>query len=431
MISKQILKEIIISNEEFILNRITNVIPRKGLFFPETLKKVVILYGIRRSGKTYILYDLFKKHKDTALYIDFEDERLSDFKISDFEVLKEAFLELKPEVLKKNIVFLLDEIHNIKGWEKFIRRIVEKDNFKVFITGSSSRMMPKEIQTSLRGRSWSIEITPFSFKESLFIKNIDAESKDIVYGSEKYRIKKYFSDYLKWGGFPEVLLVESDFEKRKIIKEYLDAMFFKDLVERFNITNITLLSVLMENLFSSFSSKFSLNSFYKQYKQKLPFSKDTLFLYYKYFLDSMLVFEIKKFSESPYKRVRNPGKIYVVDSGICRKVTSDDLGRIVENVVFLELRKQGEVFYFEEEKECDFILKDFNNNFMPYQVVYELNSDNEEREIKGLVDACRYFSKRNGIILTFDQSGSRKVDGINIEILPVWQWLLLNDRDYE
>jgi len=172
MISKSILKDIIISNEEFITKQVKQIIKRENLSFPEKLKKAVILYGVRRSGKTYILFDLFKKHKDRSLYLDFEDERLTDFEVKDFEGLKDIFLELKPELIDKEIIFFFDEIQNIKGWERYCRRIVEREKIKVFVTGSSSRIMPLEIHTSLRGRAWSTEVTPFSFREYLHLKNI-------------------------------------------------------------------------------------------------------------------------------------------------------------------------------------------------------------------------------------------------------------------
>ena len=429
MINKELLKEIIITNEEFITQQVKKIIKREGISFPEILNKVVILYGVRRSGKTYILYDLFKKYKSQAIYIDFEDERLTDFETKDFEVLKEVFLELKPHLIGKELVFLFDEIQNIEGWEKYCRRIVEREKVKVFVTGSSSRIMPMEIHTSLRGRSWSIEVTPFSFREYLHLKGMDIKEENIIYGSKKALIKKYFSEYIKWGGFPEVSLLKSDLEKRKVIKEYLEAMFFKDLVERFNITNIHLLKVLTEKLFSSFSLKFSLTAFYKQYKEKFPFSKDTLFSYYHYFLESMLIFEIRKFSESSYKRLRNPAKIYLADTGICKKVTSADLGRVLENVVFWGLRKIGEeIFYFDENRECDFIVKDNQGKLFPYQVTLELKEENEEREIAGLVEACKKLGLKKGTIFTFDQEDNKVVEDINIQILPVWKWLLKPSR---
>ena len=427
MVSKELLKEIIISNEEFITRQVKNITKREGISFPETLNKVVILFGVRRSGKTYILFDLFKKYKDQALYIDFEDERLSNFELKDFEVLKEVFLELKPHLIDQELVFLFDEIHNIEGWEKYCRRIVERAKIKVFVTGSSSRIMPMEIHTSLRGRAWSIEVAPFSFREYLNIKNIDIKDKNIIYGSKKSLIKKYFYEYIKWGGFPEVSLLTSDFEKKKVITEYLEAMFFKDLVERFNITNIHLLIVLMEKLFSSFSLKISLTAFYKQYKEKFPFSKDTLFLYYQYFLESMLIFETRKFAESSYKRLRNPAKNYLVDTGICKKITSADWGRMLENIVFLQLRKKGEeVFYFDENRECDFIVKDNQGKITPYQVTWELKEDNEEREMEGLVEACKKLGLKKGTIFTFDEEENKVLKDINIQILPVWKWLLAN-----
>jgi len=427
MISKEILKEIIVSNEEFILNQIRKILKRERISFPEKLNKVVILYGVRRSGKSYVLFNLFKKYKDCALYMDFEDERLSGFEVKDFESLKDAFLELKPHLLDRELVFLFDEIQNIEDWERFCRRIVERGNIKVFVSGSSSKIMPMEIQTSLRGRAWSIEVTPFAFREYLSLKNIDINDRSFIYSSKKALVKKYFSEYIKWGGFPEVSLLKSDFERRKVIKEYLEAMFFKDLVERFNITNIHLLKTLIEKLFSSFSLKFSLTAFYKQYKEKFPFSRDTLFSYYSHFLESMLIFETRKFSESSYKRLRNPAKIYLADTGICKKVTSADLGRILENIVFLELRMRGgEVFYFEEGGECDFIVKNGEGDLFPYQVTLELKEENREREIEGLIEACKRLDIKEGVIFTYDEEGGERIEGIDIKILPVWKWLLKN-----
>ncbi|MDH7514158.1 MAG: AAA family ATPase [Clostridiales bacterium] len=215
-VSKDRLKEIILANREFILNQIGKIIKRERVYFPDKLNKVGVLYGVRRSGKTFVLYDLFKESKDESLYIDFEDERLVNFELSDFELLKEAFLELNPHLLNKRKAFLLDEIQNVNGWERFCRRVTERENVNVFVAGSSSKIMPQEVHTSLRGRSWSIEISPFSFREYLKAKNITIDDNSI-YGPEKVLIKKHFSDYLRWGGFPEVVLAENEFEKNKIL----------------------------------------------------------------------------------------------------------------------------------------------------------------------------------------------------------------------
>ena len=166
MISIQTIKEVIVSNEEFIIRDIKDPVQRKGLAFPETSNKVVVFYGVRRSGKTFVLYDLFRKYKERALYVDFEDDQLSEFTTRDFERLKQAFFELKPHLAHGgDVVFLLDEVQNVKGWEKFCRRTAEREGFKVFVSGSSSKVMPGEIQTELRGRSWNLEVLPFSFAE--------------------------------------------------------------------------------------------------------------------------------------------------------------------------------------------------------------------------------------------------------------------------
>lgn len=430
MVSKERLKEIILNNREFILNQIGEIVKRESIRFPEKLKKVVVLYGVRRSGKTFVLYDLFKSLPNESLYIDFEDERLVNFEISDFEILKEGFLELNPHLIDKRKTFLLDEIQNVDGWERFCRRVAEKENVSVFVTGSSSKIMPREVHTSLSGRVWSVEITPFSFREYLKAKKIIVD-KDFIYGSEKILLKKYFKDYLKWGGFPEIVFSKNEFEKTKILKEYLSSIFFKDLVERFRINNISLLNVMIDSVFSLFSQKFSLTSFYKQFKDRLPFSKDSLYNYYKCFLQSMLIFEVRRFAESIYKRMRNPAKIYLVDIGLAKRVTSQDWGRLLENVVFIELmRKTSKIFYFQEQRECDFVVE-VKGGLSAYQVCYELTEENKEREVDGLVLCCKQLGLKKGFILTFDQEEKLNKEGINIEIVPVWKWLLVGKWELE
>lgn len=430
MLTKAAIKEVIVSNEEFILQKVRNIIRRNDVRFPESLNKTVILFGVRRSGKTFILFDLFRQYRERSLYIDFEDERLAGFQVKDFELLRSSFLELKPDRANGETVFLLDEVQNVKGWEMFCRRMVEREKAKVFASGSSSRMMPFEIHTGLRGRVWSVEVLPFSFVEYLTIRNLDLREKDSLYGKRSIALRNYFSEYLTWGGFPEISLTESEFEKKKLLKEYFSAMFFRDMVERYHMTNMPLLDALTDKLFTSFSTRLSLNSFYKQYKDKFPFSKDMLFRYYKDFLSSMLVFEVRKFSESTYKRMRNPAKIYMVDTGLCRRVGSEDSGRLLENAIYLELRRRNcEAFYFEEGVECDFIAKTEESKFMAIQVAFELHEQNREREIGGLVAACEHLGIKEGVVLTYDGDEEEfKVGKITVNVAPAWRWLI--SRDY-
>lgn len=423
MITNTLLKEILISNDKFILTATGEIVKRTAENFPDKLDKAFVVYGVRRSGKTYILYDLYKKCADRALYIDFEDERLEGFETGDFEKLKNAFFELKPGCLDKRPVFFLDEVQNVKGWEKFCRRAVERENISVYVSGSSSRMMPFEIATELRGRAWSVEVLPYSFREYLGAKGV--KPAGLMHGRQKSTLKKHLQDYLRWGGFPEVALLDSDSQKSKLVKEYMSAMYFRDLVEKYGISNIHLFEALSDRLFSSFALKYSLTAFYKQYRDKFPFSKDLLFRYYKYFLQSMLILEVKKFSESTYKRLRNPAKLYLVDNALSRRVTSADEGRLLENAVFLELKRTGhEVFYFDEGVECDFIAKNQDGIITPLQVCLELNAQNQQRELDGLATAAKWLNLKKGQLITLDEEKELTVDGIKINVLPAWKFLL-------
>jgi hypothetical protein len=192
------------------------------------------------------------------------------------------------------------------------------------------------------------------------------------------------------------------------------------------MTNIPLFDALSDKLFSSFATRLSLTAFYRQYKDLFPFSKDLLFQYFHHFEESMLIFAVRKFSESSYKRSRNPVKIYPADTGLCRRVASEDAGRILENIVFIELaRRGGEVFYFEEKQECDFVVKDGEGaRFAAFQVCRELTDANRLRETGGLTAACRRLDLTEGTILTDDQEWEEDVEGIKINIRPVWRWLL-------
>ena len=427
MIPKNIIKEIVLSNRTFILETVSEIVPRAAAEITAP-SKTVILYGIRRSGKTFILYDIFRKNSDAALYLDFEDDRLNGFTAADFQTVQDAFLELKPESADRS-VYLFDEIQHVEGWERFCRRVTERESAAVYVTGSSSKLMPLEVDTAIRGRAWSVAVFPFSFPEFLRLRMGKFDKNEILYGTEKIETKRLFTEYAKWGGFPETGLAANPLDKTKLLTEYLRAMFFRDLVERHDMTNIALFNALADKLFSSFSTRLSLTAFYRQYRDLFPFSKDLLFQYFHNFEESMLIFAVRKFSESSYKRSRNPVKIYPVDTGLCRRVASEDAGRILENIVFIELaRKGGEVYYFEEKQECDFVVKEAEEErFATFQVCWELTDENRRRETGGLIAACKRLNLTEGTILTDDQEWEEETEGIKIVVCPVWRWLFNRD----
>jgi predicted AAA+ superfamily ATPase len=425
MFSTTLLKEIIVTNRQFIADRAPSIVPRGGITIPSGLAKTVVLYGVRRSGKTFILFDICAHKGDSALYLDFEDERLRDFSLDDFDLLKSTFLELYPHQIGKPLAFFLDEVQNIEGWERFCRRASEREGIEVYVSGSSSRMMPSEIHTELRGRAWSLEIMPYSFREYLQAKGMNPSDPAILYGTSGDAVKRFFERYMRRGGFPEISCLESDFEQQKLLKDYYAALYFRDLVERYQTTNVALLDALSERLFSSFAARFTLGAFYKQFTGRIPLSKDLLFRYYRHFLDSMLIYEVRMFAESSYVRMRNPAKLYPVDTGLCRRVTSRDDGRLLETVVFLELkRRHFELFYFQEKQECDFVARDAGGTLQAIQVCFELTEENRDREIGGLVAACRRIGASNGLLLTWREERESTVEGVTIAILPVWKWCL-------
>ena len=311
MISKEVIKDIITENHNYIMTDVGTIISRQGINEPgHSIKKAKILYGTRRSGKTFILYDVYRKHKGSALYIDFEDERLSEIDITDLERIKEAFFELKPELIHSNdVTFCFDEIQNIKGWEKFVRRLVERENINVWVAGSSSKITPHYIHSALRGREWLIPVYPFSFQEYLTVNKINLA--DAIYGKNKSIILRYLNTYLKFGGYPEIALTSDEFTRRKVLDEYMKAMIFRDLIEHYHIKNIALFNTLQDVLFSSYADKFAPTSFCRKFRGKFPFSKTLLFKYYDYILLSLLVYELRIFTNSVYKRRRNPAKIYL------------------------------------------------------------------------------------------------------------------------
>lgn len=425
MVSKEIIKDIITENDGYISSEVGPIIPRRGIIEPgRGIRKAKILYGTRRCGKTFILYDVYRRSEGRALYVDFEDERLSSVDITDLQRIKEAYFELRPGLLPaKNVTFCFDEIQNIKGWEKFVRRLVERENINVWVAGSSSKITPNYIHSSLRGREWSIPVYPFSFQEYLSVNKINPA--DSVYGRKKTIALGYLDSYLKSGGYPEIALTPDDFTRKKILDEYMKAMIFKDLIEQYRITNIALFDALQDGLFSSFADKFSLTAFGKQFRGKFPFSKTSLFKYYNHFLSSLLVYELRIFTNSVYKRRRNPAKIYLSDMGLARKTADDRFGRSLENLVFLDLRRGGyDVYYYEGLGQCDFVGYDKKKKCRALQVSWEIIKDNQEREYRGLIEACRKFHLKSGFIITRDQEYTLREGGTTINVIPYVKWLL-------
>jgi hypothetical protein len=387
-------------------------------------RKIVSLIGSRRSGKTFYFYELMKnirKHADNSqiLYINFEDDRIMPLELNELNSVIEAYFELYPGNTDKPLYFFFDEIQNIPGWEIFIRRIYDTMDTRIFVTGSSSKLLSREISTSLRGRTIPFYLYPLSFGEYLHFKGIDIE-KDWEYGKKRYLVKKMFEEYTRWGGFPEIVL-EDETLRQAILKNYYEMFIYRDLVERFSIRNISLLKGLASYLLTNISNLFSVNSYYRTIKENTQVSKETLGEYISHLEDINLIWQVPFFSPSMKSQQVNPRKIYCIDQGLRGAVAfqfSKDIGRLAENITFIELKRRNcDIYYWKDKKEVDFIARGEDGKLQAINVSY--TNDIDPRETEGLHD----FAKQNDaelILLTEDIE--KEEDAISF--VPLWKWLL-------
>ena len=377
---------------------------------------VIVISGIRRCGKSTLLSQIRTKHH--GYYLNFDDDRLIKFKIEDFHFLEEIFMELFGE---KNI-FYFDEIQNIFGWERFVRRLHDEGK-KVFVSGSNASMLSRELGTHLTGRHLEVNLYPFSFREFLKFNNFKLEKNSIYLTATKATIKRFFDDYLINGGFP-------DYVNEKI-KEYLKTLYenilYRDIIVRYNLSSEKTLKELVYLAINNISKEISFNSIKKTLNLG---SSTTVKDYFDYLENSFLVFLMPKFDYSLKKQIHSTKKVYVIDNGLAMYLgfrISKDSGRLLENLVFLDLkRRKEEIYYYSNKNECDFILRNGIKITEAIQVCYDFNEDDKEREINGLLEAMNKFKLKNGLILTYDQEDEFDVNGKSIKVTPVWKWLLKN-----
>lgn len=392
--------------------------------------KTISIIGPRRAGKTFYLFQ--KKREHGGIYIDFESAEFSGVNIED--VIKIVSLYEKYFEKKVNIIYL-DEIQNLKNWERLARTLLNY-GYKLYISGSSSKLLSKEIATQLRGRSLTYLLLPFSFIEFLAAKGF--KIKKLYTLSEITKIKKYLKEYLDFGGFPEVVLKE---EKEKILKEYLELAFYKDFVERHKIESIEVAKIIFEYLLQNFSKEISVTKIQNFIEKTLRVkTRSTIYNYLDKLEDSLLVFFIERFEKSIYRRKFFPKKVYICDVGLAKiKKFSEDTGKVIENTVFLELLRKTnenplmEIYYLKTKEgyEIDFLIKEESKIKQLIQVGYANSFDEiEEREIRALLHAKELFKqdKPELICITWDYEDEREVRWFGkkgkIKFIPLWKWLL-------
>ena len=377
-------------------------------------EQITVVSGIRRSGKSTLLKQ-FSHHYPNFYYLNFDDERLLGFSVSDFQNLMVVF---QKQFSSKTI--FLDEIQNVEKWERFVRRIFE-EGYKIFITSSNAKLLGSELATHLTGRYYKIELFPFSFKEFLQLRQVNY---DRISSKKEAEILKNFNGYLRGGGFPEYVKNK----EAESLKQIFADIIHRDILTRFKIREVKNFKMLVNYLFTNFTQETNYNSL----KELLNFkSATTVKNYIEFMQESYLVFELFKYDYSLKKQYVSNKKVYVIDNGVRNAVAfsfSQDTGKLLENLVFLELKRQGrEIFYYKSKKECDFLVRQGLRIREAIQVTQNLvNPKTEKRELDGLLEAMEKFELKKGLIITEDQEETRQVSGKSIQIIPAWKWLLEN-----
>lgn len=412
---KQLLKDIMLDQKsiflrkEGLINR--DIVLDKYL----TTEQVVVISGVRRCGKSSLLKlikDKLELEEHQLCYFNFDDERITP-DISIFDHIYTSHLEL----YNHEPVFFFDEVQVIPGWQKFVNRMHEQGS-KVYVTGSNAQLLSSEIATSLTGRTRTINLYPFSFAE--YLRYIGHEYKsDRLSVQKRAQLQADLLKYLNHGGFP-LVIKEGDIE---IMNDWFQDILYRDIIARYRLTSIEEIRQMAVYLLTNIGKLFSYSTLQEITGLKSSKSvKDFL----SYFESAFLFTYLRKFDYSVRKQIMNSRKVYAIDNAVVNRLGlnfSPNTGRLMENVVFIELqRRQKEVFYFQGKNECDFLLVEGLKVTQAIQVTYQLTSENLEREKKGILEAMEKYKIPRGTIITYDEVYGISIEGV--EIISLSKWLL-------
>src|SRR3989339_341115 len=401
MILKEDLKRIVQSQKEAIFHADRGIQRERLSEISGGSSHALIIAGIRRCGKSTLLLQLIRRHK-AYHYFNFEDPRAGAFTIADAEKLEEAF----EEAAGKAEHYFFDEIQSIREWERLVRFLLDRKK-QVILTGSNASLLSRELGTKPSGRHLSYELFPFSYGEML------------SFTKKKAGIES-FQEYMEQGGFPDFLKSRNPLMLQQLFTDILA----RDIIVRYQIRNSEEVRNLALYLLTNSARQFSYNGLAKASGIK---SVNSVLDYVSYFADSYFLFTIPRFSFSLKRQRANPRKNYTIDTGFARNNSvgfSEDKGRMLENLVFLQLRRHyKEIFYFQERGECDFLVKERESITQAYQACYQLTEENKEREVNGLIEAMDACSLKKGMILTLNQDDKIKAKGKEIVVRPTWEWI--------
>jgi len=387
--------------------------------------QIVVITGARRCGKSSLLWLLYRKmelEQENCIYFNGDDERLQNFSAIDFSQILELHQSMFNTKDEKTRVYFFDEVQYLHGWEKFLTRLYEKGN-KIFVTGSSANLLSSEIASSLTGRYMELSLNPFTFSE--YLRFIDEEPKNNFFTTiEKGSMIAHWKNYFNMGGFP---LVHKE-KNINILQEYYQAILYKDIVARYKINQIEELKKIGLYLFSNTAKLFS----YKTLQNISGLgSLSTVKRFLEYWENAFIFFYVKKYDFSLKKQLLNSRKVYAIDTGLIRQIGfhfSEDRGRLLENQIFNCLkRKNIDIYYHREKRECDFLIVDRGKVISAIQVTVSLyNPSTRERELKGLEEAMLIYGLTVGYVITENEEEILVEYDRTINIVPAWKWLLKN-----
>lgn len=393
--------------------------------------EIIALKGVRRSGKSTIMFQMVNSllakgvQSKEILYVNFEEPLFVEYKGRN--VLERLYKVYKEQVNPRKFSYLfLDEIQEAPAWEKWVRAKTELKEAKIVITGSSSKLLSTEFSTLLTGRNVSFTVYPLSFREFLQFKGVRNTSDNVILAKNKSLIKNFLGEYMQFGGFPEIVLKETPEMKEKLLKQYFEDILYRDVVWRYKIRDIATL----KNIALLYMTNISNLSSYNKIKNTLDVPLDVVRNYSSYLSETYLVKEVMKHSFKVREQLRNPKKVYAIDTGLRNAVSyrfSEDLGRIAENIVFLTLlRRDKDIYYYKNHGEVDFLVRKGVNveNLMQVCMTNIENNKAIERELNSIEEGMSQFKISNGIIITEDWEENIKCKKGRVTAVPLWKWLI-------
>jgi predicted AAA+ superfamily ATPase len=411
---------------EFVARQLPESRPRE-LSLPTDSGKVIGLCGVRRCGKTFLFFDTIRRllargvDRRRIVYLNFEDDRLQPVGPAELDLVLRCLREILPDAATGPLYLFLDEIQSAPGWERWVRRMCDTEDVSVFVTGSSSRLLTRDLSSAMRGRSVTYDVFPLGFREFLAFRDIRHEWYN---ARSESRVRAAFEDYLRWGGFPEVVLAAPAM-RPLILEEYASVMLHRDLVERNAIRNEALMHAFLRHCFRNTATLMSLSKLHRDFQsQGYEISKNTIFEYARMLEDAGLIFLLPRHEASVRKQARNPKKLHVIDPGLISAFKAGaerDVGHKLETAVFLECRRRArEWHYHAGDGELD--LCDAEDRLFINTCWNLADASTAEREAAAMAAGARLLPKAKGVLLYHEHSPgiANRFPGAQ----PAWRWLL-------